>query len=525
MQETAKMSKRPRQPKEEEVEESCNSSKKARPLSALQLNKLDPQLMYGAMFSITMASLKAFGLIVGRVITSWRLIIAVSLAYILLLRFAPWATLAAHAGSLLLYAFAEACFFVRTHRIRQRLECIRPLEQRPLPLNGPLDIFRRTMGTVEQCAAFSKDTARSAEEWLQLWFLGAQVDDIYRDNLREEFAWAFFTRMLEEMDIADQQLLESMVDECERQFGFNFKPGYNPAVRGIRINFDPLNVWSHPLSYYASIRALSTGSRQYMRFLGFSYHPGRYEGVPFYHVGAPCHPGQLIKDGVAVSRSKRPPVVFIHGLGPGLAPYLFFIRRLASTHECFVLELPEISQVGVETAPTPQGLADALADMLASHGHKDACFIAHSYGTVELSWVLRHRPEIVRKAIFLDPVCFLLSQPDVAFNVLYRKPHNWFMTLVGNTVAWELYTANTLKRHFMWYNNVCWLDELPEQVVVALSSHDDICDSHMVRDYLKEHQRNGKRSQDELDLLWFDGFLHGEFLLYKSAQLQIMELI
>lgn len=520
---TAIMSKRPRQPEGEEVEQDRNSLKKARPLSALQLNDLDSQLMYGAMFSITKASLKAFCLIVGRVITEWRLIIAVSLAYVLLLRFAPWATLAAHAGTLLLYAFAETCFFLHTNRVRRRLESIRPLAQRPLPWTGPLDLFRRTMENVEQCASFSKGTARSVEEWLQLWFLGAQVTDICRDNIREEFAWAFFTRMMFELDIAEKQLLDSMVDECERQFGLNFKLGYNPAVRGIRINFDPLNVWSHPLAYYASIKALSTGSRQYMRFLGFSYHPRRYEGVPFFHVGPPSHPGQLIKDGVAVPRSKRPPVVFIHGLGPGLAPYLFFIRRLASAHECFVLELPEISQVGVETAPTPQALADALADMLASHGHESACFIGHSYGTVELSWVLRHRPEIVQKAIFLDPVCFLLSQPDVAFNVLYRRPHNWFMTLVGNTVAWELYTANTLKRNFFWYNNVCWLDALPEQVVVALSSHDDICDSHMVRDYLKDHQRNCKHSQDELTLLWFDGFFHGELLLYKSAQLQIME--
>merc|ERR1712070_1181567 len=127
--------------------------------------------------------------------------------------------------------------------------------------------------------------------------------------------------------------------------------------------------------------------------------------------------------------------------------------------------------------------------MLTSHGHSSACFIAHSYGTVELSWPLRHRRDIVSKMIFIDPVCFLLSQPDVAFNVLYRQPHNWFMTVAANAVAWELYTANTLKRNFVWYDNVCWSDELPDNVVVALSSMDDICNPYTVRFYLEEHQQ------------------------------------
>merc|ERR1712039_173232 len=98
------------------------------------------------------------------------------------------------------------------------------------------------------------------------------------------------------------------------------------------------------------------------------------------------------------------PIVFIHGLGWGLPPYLLFILRLARNRECFVLELPEVSQLCVETCLPPNTMADALYSMLRAYGHEQACFVAHSYGTFVLSWALRAKKQMVAKAMLLDPV-------------------------------------------------------------------------------------------------------------------------
>ena len=137
--------------------------------------------------------------------------------------------------------------------------------------------------------------------------------------------------------------------------------------------------------------------------------------------------------------------------------------------------------------------------------------------------MLRRQRSIVKKAILLDPVGFLLSHPDVAFNVLYRKPSNLFTTLAANTVFWELYTANALMRYFPWYHNVLWLDELPDQCVVMLSSDDDIADARTIRCYLEEYQKANPTT--ELKLVWLDGFFHGSVLLSRSVQMQIMSLL
>jgi pimeloyl-ACP methyl ester carboxylesterase len=218
-----------------------------------------------------------------------------------------------------------------------------------------------------------------------------------------------------------------------------------------------------------------------------------------------------------------PPVVFIHGLGVGLTPYLPLLRRLKRIRECFVIELLEVSQVGCDEILSPATMADSIAQMLREHGHENACFMGHSYGTAVLSWVVRNRKDLVSKAVFLDPICFMLAQPDVAFNFLYRAPANLMMSFAANLVRRELFTGNVLMRHFYWQHNNLWPDELPRECVVMLSGMDDIIDPRLVREYLKVHQTRTKGSA--MKMLWLNNYFHGGFLLDGAAQAQILKLL
>lgn len=245
----------------------------------------------------------------------------------------------------------------------------------------------------------------------------------------------------------------------------------------------------------------------------------------------PPPPGLLVLGGSPAPIEPVLPIVFIHGLGVGVAPYLRFIRRLAQARECFVIDLPEVSQSGCERVLSPQAMAECIAQMLSVFGHEKACFVAHSYGTFVMSWIIRYRRDIVGKTILLDPVSFLLAQPDVAYNFLYRDPHNPVTVFIANFVRWELFSANVLMRHFYWHENVLWSEDLPENSVVVLASNDDIIDAKKIRYYLEERQREGVNAKifrktdepDSLKLLWLEGFYHGGILLSRAAQLQIVE--
>jgi pimeloyl-ACP methyl ester carboxylesterase len=76
----------------------------------------------------------------------------------------------------------------------------------------------------------------------------------------------------------------------------------------------------------------------------------------------------------------------------------------------------------------------ALASLLRSDGHGEdaggstedygATFVGHSLGSTCVAWML-HDPRarsLVRAAILLDPVTFLLMDPGIAYNFLHRPP-------------------------------------------------------------------------------------------------------
>ena len=79
-----------------------------------------------------------------------------------------------------------------------------------------------------------------------------------------------------------------------------------------------------------------------------------------------------------------------------------------------------------------ESTVSALSGLLRSDGHGEddvgnasgATFVGHSLGSTCVAWML-HDPRarsLVRGAILLDPVTFLLMDPSIAYNFLHRSP-------------------------------------------------------------------------------------------------------
>ena len=87
--------------------------------------------------------------------------------------------------------------------------------------------------------------------------------------------------------------------------------------------------------------------------------------------------------------------------------------------------------------------------------------------------------------LLIDPVSFLLSSPDVAYNFTRRKPRS--------ANEWQLYyfastdpgVAYTLGRRFFWAECVLWREDLEgRDITVVLSGKDLITDTKAVAEYL-----------------------------------------
>lgn len=141
-------------------------------------------------------------------------------------------------------------------------------------------------------------------------------------------------------------------------------------------------------------------------------------------------------------------MVYIHGMGLGLLMNMSLINNIIEDRETFLIEVPWISFRLCESIPMPEDFIKSIEFMLSRHGLWDigACFIGHSYGTCILTWILKYRKNLVRSAIFLNPLCFELYNSSLCYKFLYKKPKNFTHMLINYIFAKEMNVALSLTR-------------------------------------------------------------------------------
>ena len=129
----------------------------------------------------------------------------------------------------------------------------------------------------------------------------------------------------------------------------------------------------------------------------------------------------------------RLPILFIHGIGIGLYPYVNFLSQINKTDS----ERDEVGDIGIiaiEILPVSFRITGAALEkeqmcheilrILQYHGWHECILASHSYGSVISSHLLHYSKtsELLGPIILIDPVSILLHLPDVAYNFTARKP-------------------------------------------------------------------------------------------------------
>lgn len=403
----------------------------------------------------------------------------------------------------------------------------------------------------------SEDDPR-AIDWRNMfkaWFLETPWHELKRDNVLEWLAWSFFGMHYEEIvheyekegqpsipgdaQSADEILTETAMDEnasakmsflfhglymLEARSGMTLPEGRNPSVSCIRLHLDPVKVTSRPLAKY-----LVTGFFNVMlqrRTAQSGFVKVQDAGLE-YLIRMP----ELWKPG---SESTRP-VLFIHGLGMGLAQYAslvsYFEQHPALRDRPLVLLLqPHLSMSLFHPShlkpPNKESTTKGLRALVARWKMEDGLtVISHSNGTIVHGWLLKECPELVKASCFVDPVTFCLWEPYVAYNFLYRQPTTGIDILMRYFVGEEIGIATMLQRYFDWSANILWFEEIPNALsnrdtCFFISEKDAILNAGRVRRYLEDH--GVKPVQEGGNLHYMEGLAHGEALIAGKKHITLV---
>lgn len=412
--------------------------------------------------------------------------------------------------------FIRACVFLLTY-----LPCIIPFLPPPFWLLLPVEAFyyflvlrpfqrrlshlaRHPPHDADRQALFQRclDNVPDPERYLSLWALGAHPDDIKRDNVRDFLLWAFFDRDSVVPEIEGE--LEGYVDKTEELLGRPLAPGRGRAVP-MRLTFDHVPTRYRSVVWYMTVGLVDSATHCHLLWHGFDFWPSSLR-TNLLHVFPPrllasaerfrrqspsdelCYWYRRPR-GPATGTSPTLPIVFLHGIGIGLYPYVQFLASLPPTSPVLALEILPISMRLTKSniLARPDFLRH-LKKILRHHHIDRFVLVGHSYGTVMATHVLNDSDlgPRVEGVMLVDPVTLLLHLPDVAYNFTRRRPQTanewqlWYLASMDPGIAL------VLGRHFFWRENIIFKEELVagRRAAVCLSSRDLIVDTISVARYL-----------------------------------------
>mmetsp|Transcript_19379 Transcript_19379/g.44843 ORF Transcript_19379/g.44843 Transcript_19379/m.44843 type:complete len:487 (+) Transcript_19379:164-1624(+) len=391
---------------------------------------------------------------------------------------------------------------------------------------SPEELITKVLDMVKMVPGYDMETFISG------WFLGAPFSEVKKDNLVEFICWAMYNKDFRHATPEESAAMGRKLAEFQQCFPRDFEEGYNPKVSCTKFTLEDAasHIIHRPLVFYVMVSVFRMLGSALLHLTGFMYYT---EGEMAYWYRPSARPAGALEP---------LPLVFFHGISPGLMVYLAVIRHLVSGRSALLVDM---RHVGMGLDMRPPSREQTLRDIRAAfrrHGFTRACVAGHSYGSVCAGWMAADTPELVAQLVLLDPVCLLLACPDVAYNFLYRKPKTLMEFLVHHA-ATEIGIANTLRRHFWWFNNCLWLEDIAKEVpvVVHLAENDEVVPVDLVRKYLEgvaadregvvveevvanKDGRSSPRSvapSHAIDVMWSKGYSHGQLLYSFNTQKEL----
>lgn len=392
---------------------------------------------------------------------------------------------------------------------------------------------KEEMPSLTQALPYSDPRAVQFRHEMAGWFLGVAPEQISRRDVQEWLAWSLFGHVYEELheDEDDEKLhiVDHTVELFAARRGLPFPedvqlaPHEAKRKRVMLLTLDPVHVHTRPLLLYAGTFLLTHAALAVLHCLGLER---RWIGDLPYLVYVP--------DGWTPERSARGevplPAMLLHGLGFGVVQYASVMYGMLcpggrrAPRPLLVPLQPWMSYDFFSPRflrpwQAPEACA-AVMQMLQCHGF-DQCgvsILSHSMGTILHTWLLRAwGPAVVRRSLFVDPVCFQLWAPHICYRFLYKPTDSFVEYVLRYFVARELGTANLLMRHFDWSANVLLEDEMPDRthhpVRIYLGGADTVVKASSVIQCLS---RAGLEDLIEHR----PSFHHGEFILGPNNILQ-----
>ncbi|KAI0039539.1 hypothetical protein FA95DRAFT_1577541 [Auriscalpium vulgare] len=447
-----------------------------------------------------------------------------------------------HAGAFLwtpvlgAWAITEAAFYTLVYLPRRR-------SMQKNAVHPPLTAEeRRTL--FDKCSKCMSEASATG------WFTYANGDRVVkRGNAMDWLLWGLFASTQLEMIQDWEAEMEHYVSVMATHIGYELDPGSNPDMQCFRLTLDPVRMVHRPFVWYLIVGLVDGLTSCAMFYHGFKHYDTRkwfqvFPLRPLLALASRRSADPDIPYWYREHRSKdKLPILFIHGIGSrqpqltdsrqiGLWPYTKFFRELIEQDPDVGILAVEILPVSMRLAAPPlprDAMCAAVARILDAHDLPRVVVAGHSYGTVVAAH-LHHNPAFAARIagmLLVDPIPFLLHHPDIAYNFVYRVPraaNEWQLWFFASS---DPDIARALARHFFWFENILFKEELAgRRVAVSLAEKDQIVNAQEVRRYLTgQDEPSARWAEGDMEVLYHAGLDHATVFDTPERRRTLLEIL
>ena len=378
---------------------------------------------------------------------------------------------------------------------------------------------------------------------------------VHREHAKDFLRFGFHDALSpEEIGEQKERELDSFIAEIEHHWNVKFDEGEQKEALDFMFHTkEKLGALHQPLAFTVWVHGVAAVAGVVLRSWGFRLHRGDsgcsywanfdvvvndWMSVPFRTLTRETRHGRGQEtrevlcgdggDGGADDDVK--PIIFIHGLGVGLAPYLPHIAQLLRNRpgrKIACITLPHISMRASKNVPELEQMVDTVMEITKKHALRSPALYGHSFGSFVVARACQKY--FVSSVVLVDPVAVCLFLPHTV-GILYQLNKSWahFKSRVeegpkvlGDASFWqegrwlvyfflrdyfllrEIGVMTALRRKFWWARYNLWAEDLPSDALIVLESNDMLIDAEAIgRHVLRQSNAN---------VIYQEEFTHGEF--------------
>lgn len=260
-----------------------------------------------------------------------------------------------------------------------------------------------------------------------------------------------------------------------------------------------------PIILYGLIKTYRLIGMTKMKFKGFKSE--LYDGIYIHY---------------KIKNKNKLPILFFHGLGVGLVPYLNFLED----YDVIAPELPNLSNSNFTTNIfSLDKYVSSIIRWLKKKGVYKVDIMGHSFGTIIVNYMLGYykikNPKFLikfRKKIYLEPVCFNCMSSTINRICYDKYKWNFNRSILSNInklifyyfIQKDIYIQATMKRFILPFEIFEYNIKMNKNTCILLSGKDSIIKSKYLVDYIKTYWRNN------INLIYNENEHHGSIIYSKN---------